>query len=284
MACNIATSVATSHLAIPSIDFFIDVVPPNLQCIKVENFKPNLTAHIQPNDQGIIWCFKAHYRSRFIQRAINLYDKGITPSKIYDINQLQAMRIADAAWRDVDSTTIRNCWHKAQILPEVHPSPLTPLTIPISTLVHDSTSQMDPITHVEKQVEFALDDLVSRGVLQQQNRMDIKTLLNPHGESYVLTEANDEDIYHAVIDAMGARKMMDKNGGDDVDKDGPVEPCPNRQDVLIAVSTIVRYVANMNDPLACKVESLLGSLTRLLRIDEARSMRDTVLTDFFTPM
>ena len=74
------------------------IVPPNLQCIEVENFKPNLTAHIQPNDQGIIWCFKAHYCSRFIQRAINLYDEGITPLKIYDINQLQAMRIADAAW------------------------------------------------------------------------------------------------------------------------------------------------------------------------------------------
>ncbi len=98
---------------------------------------------------------------------------------------------------------------------------------------------MDPITHVEKQVEFALNDLVSRGALQRQNRMDITTLLNPHGESYVLTEANDEDIYHAVMDAMGAHETMDKNGGDDVDEDGPVKPCPNRQDVLIAVSTII---------------------------------------------
>src|SRR6266851_9396656 len=78
------------------------------------------------------------------------------------------MRIADATWQDVDSTTIRNCWQKAQILPEVHPSPLTPLTIPISTLIHNSTSQMDPITHVEKQVEFALNDLVLRGALHQQ--------------------------------------------------------------------------------------------------------------------
>src|SRR6266851_7790621 len=123
------------------------------------------------------------------------------------------MRIADATWQDVDSTTIRNCWQKAQILPEVHPSPLTPLTIPISTLVYNSASQMDPITHVEKQVKFALDDFVSRGALQQQNRMDITTLLNPHGESYVLTEANDEDIYHAVMDAIGAHKTMNKNGG-----------------------------------------------------------------------
>ena len=68
-----------------------------------------------------------------------------------------------------------------------------------------------------------------------------------------------------------------------MDKDGPVKPCPNRQDVLIAVSTIIQYVANIHDPLAHKVESLLGSLTRLLHIDKSRSMRDTVLMDFFTP-
>jgi len=82
------------------------IVPDNLQNIRVENFEPNLTAHVQPKDQGIIRCFKAHYRARFIQRAIDRYDEGITPAKIYDINQLQAMRIADLAWRDVDTTTI----------------------------------------------------------------------------------------------------------------------------------------------------------------------------------
>ena len=263
------------------------IIPPDLQSIKVKNFRPNLTAHIQPNDQGIIWCFKAHYRARFIQQAIDRYDEGITPSKIYEINQLQAMRIAEAAWRDVDSTTIQNCWHKARILPETcqpsHTPHTAPLTIPIATLVHDATSQMDPITHVEKQVEFALNDLVSRGVLQHQNQMDITALLNPHGKSYVLTEANDNDIYHAMMDAIDTCKNIDHNGGDDVDQDGPIEPCPSRREVLTAVSTILQYVANLNDPLARKVEGLLGSLTRLLHIDAARSMHETVLTDFFSP-
>src|ERR1700678_4298265 len=83
------------------------IVPNNLQNIRVENFEPNLTAHIQPKDQGIIHCFKAHYRVRFIQRAINCYDEGITPANIYEINQLQAMQLAELAWRDVDTTTIR---------------------------------------------------------------------------------------------------------------------------------------------------------------------------------
>jgi len=43
------------------------IVPPGLQNIRVENFEPNLTAHVQPKDQGIIRCFKAHYRKEFIQ-------------------------------------------------------------------------------------------------------------------------------------------------------------------------------------------------------------------------
>ena len=30
------------------------IVPDNLQNIQVENFKPNLTTHVQPKDQGIV--------------------------------------------------------------------------------------------------------------------------------------------------------------------------------------------------------------------------------------
>ena len=107
----------------------------------------------------------------------------ITPAEIYEINELYAMRIAESAWRDVDTTTIQNCWHKAGILPEMPTSSSHAIqpSIPISYLLHDvnSESQMDPLAHTEKQVENVLDDLQSRGVLHQDNRMDIESLLNP---------------------------------------------------------------------------------------------------------
>jgi hypothetical protein len=82
------------------------IVPEGLQCIRVENFKANLTAHVQPNDAGIIRCFKAHYRHLYISCAIDHYNEGITPSDIYKINQLEAMRLADTAWQMVNTTTI----------------------------------------------------------------------------------------------------------------------------------------------------------------------------------
>ena len=262
------------------------IVPDDLQNIRVENFEPNLTAHVQPNDQGIIRCFKAHYRARFIQRAVDRYDKGITPTEIYDINQLQAMRIADHAWQSVDATTIQNCWHKAGILPNMdHPSSshANYPSIPIASLIHDSSSssQMDPVAHAESQVQAALDDLVATGALQKTNRMDIESLLNPAGESYTLTETSDVEIYEAVMDATEACKNMEVNGGDDRNEDISAEPCPNRRDVLKAVSTIGKYLDGLNDPIARKIETLLGSFNMQLHLEETRSMKNSVLTDYF---
>ena len=138
------------------------------------------------------------------------------------------MRIAETAWHNIDTTTIRNCWLKAGILPDigVFSSHIPKPTIPISDLLHHSNIQTDPIIDVEWQVKLAIDDLVGRGTLQIMNRMDVESLLNPSEESHVLTEATDVDIYHAVLDAIEARENIEMKGGDDVDDDGPVEPCP----------------------------------------------------------
>ena len=82
------------------------VVPDTLTNIRVVNFEPNLTAHVQPNDQGIIRSFKAYYCVKFIQHAVTHYESGTSPAQIYDINQLEAMKLARAAWAEVDTTTI----------------------------------------------------------------------------------------------------------------------------------------------------------------------------------
>ncbi|KAH8976620.1 hypothetical protein EDB86DRAFT_3022020 [Lactarius hatsudake] len=136
------------------------------------------------------------------------------------------MRMAESAWHSVDTMTIRNCWEKAGILPETgaFSAHIAKPLIPVSTLLHSSNTQIDPFSHAKKQVELALDNLVSRGALQKANRMDIDSLFNPAGESYVLTEATDADIYQAVMDAVEARENIEKNGGDDVDEDGPIKP------------------------------------------------------------
>ena len=83
----------------------------------------------------------------------------------------------------------------------------------------------NPVADAVKQVEAALDDLVSTGALQARNQMDIASLLNPDGESQVLTETSDNKIYQSVIDAIKALENLEINGGDDVD-DELIEPRP----------------------------------------------------------
>jgi hypothetical protein len=94
-------------------------------------------------------------------------------------------------------------------------------------------------------------------------------------------ETSDREIYQAVMDAIDARENVEINGGDDVDNDIPLEPRPTGRDLLKAVSTIGRYVDDLNEPIARKMEAVLGSFSRQLRLDETRTMKSSVLTDFF---
>ena len=260
------------------------IVPDGLQNIRVENFAPNLTAHVQPMDQGIIRCFKAHYRAKFIHRAIDNYDRDVTPSKIYDINQLEGMRLADTAWNQVDATTIKHCWHKAGILPDTDSSALTPPTMPISSLlntdnINASASQGDPIANAEQHVESALNELESTGALQHANRMGINMLLNPADESKLLDDMSDQEICKAVQDLRKEAETPIDNRDDD---DAPVDACPTRREVLQAVSVINSYVNNLDSPFACKTEAVLASFGRQMRLEESRSMTPTQIRDYFT--
>jgi len=259
------------------------IVPDSLQNIQVENFQPNLTAHVQPMDQGIIRCFKAHYRAKYIQWAIGRHDAGVTASEIYNINQLQAMRLADIAWCEVDTTTIRHCWRKAGILPTIDsPAPAQP-AVPISSLC-DVTNQ-DPVANMESKVRNALNDLQATGVLQPKNRMDIEALLNPAEESWMMDGMTDEGICQAVLVARDAQEEGPINGrDDDIEDDAPLEPCPTHREVLQAASVINRYVGHLNDPLAHKLETILASFGCQIRLEESKSMTSTHLTDYFTRM
>lgn len=155
--------------------------------------------------------------------------------------------------------------------------------IPITSLLNNSSSepQTDPVAHAEKQVEAALDNLVAMGALQMKNQMDIESLLNPAGKSHILTEASDQEIYLVVINSIVACENIEINGGDDVDEDIPIKPCPTCCDVLKAMSTINSYIDDMNNPITCKFETILNSFSWQLHLEVTKNLKETILTDFF---
>lgn len=180
-------------------------------------------------------------------------------------------------------TQLQNCWKKAAILPSSSPPVLNP-SIPVSSLlnVNDTHGLKDPVTIAEKQLKSTLDELVSTGVLQASNRMDIEGLLNSADESHVIDETTDEEICQAVLDARKAQEEGPINGGDnDIDNDAPVEPCPTRREVLQAASVINKYIDSVDDPVARKLEGILASFKRQMRLEMSFSMNSTQLTDYF---
>ena len=67
-----------------------------------------------------------------------------------------------------------------------------------------------------------------------------------------------------VMDAIKARENLEINGiNDDVDVDAPVEPRPTCRELCQAASVIARYMDDMDDPIARRIEELFCSIGSL---------------------
>ncbi|XP_033222736.1 tigger transposable element-derived protein 4-like [Belonocnema kinseyi] len=84
-----------------------------LKAIKVVHIPPNLTAKMQPMDQGIIQNLKVNYRQRIIKRLLKASDKKMW---LTDLNLLDAIFDLNEAWADVTSDIIANCFQKASFV------------------------------------------------------------------------------------------------------------------------------------------------------------------------
>ena len=78
--------------------------------VRVEFFPPNLTSKLQPMDQGVIKNFKQNYRKRILVKILESTGTTVESS---NINLLDCVKIADKAWNEVTTKSIKNCFIKA---------------------------------------------------------------------------------------------------------------------------------------------------------------------------
>lgn len=87
----------------------------NLSNVTVQFFPANTTSKLQPLDQGIIWSFKCHFKSRLVAFLLNNIDREDKSadelSKL--INVLHAVTWTKESWKEVTTSTIVNCFRKA---------------------------------------------------------------------------------------------------------------------------------------------------------------------------
>ena len=217
---------------------------------------------------------QAHYQARYIQHSIDKYEGGITPSNIYDINQLDAMRLADNAWLEVDTTTIHHCWDKAGILLDMqHTMSPTQPALPISSLLHP---QEDPISVAEKQVIILLDELENTGTLQRSNQMDISELLNPTHEAHGMDTVTDKDIFDAVMEARQEQEAGEHDGAD-----ADTEPTPTHTEVIQMTLMLGRFTKDKDDVFIQEFESMLVLFRKWAQTDSMKNVVDSKITSYF---
>jgi DDE superfamily endonuclease len=70
-------------------------------------------------DAGIIRTLKAHYKRMMLEHSLDREELGM--DDIFAINQLEAMRLLEAAWNAIQPVSIANCWRHTGILPSETP-------------------------------------------------------------------------------------------------------------------------------------------------------------------
>jgi len=133
-----------------------------------------------------------------------------------------------------------------------------------------------PMTEAEKHLDETLDALEATGVLQSANRMCLEALLNPENESTNMDESTDEEIFQAVMDTKG---LGGHDGSDEDDFSADIRP--SRTEALCAARTLQKYIQDINDPFARKLETILASFGHQTCLAESQAMKPTVLTDYF---
>jgi hypothetical protein len=57
---------------------------------------------------------------------------------------------------------------------------------------------------------------------------------------------------------------------------------PSRHEALSAALTVQKYVADLDEPFACKLEGLLTIFSCQTHLDKLKTLKSTTITDYFT--
>ncbi|CAF1163253.1 unnamed protein product [Adineta steineri] len=141
------------------IILFLDNAPVHSSDVKLTNinlkfFPANTTSKIQPLDQGVIRCFKAHYRKQLVQHLIANADSANSADDI-SITALDAIWWIDAAWKAVSETTIQNIFKAAGF---TTPSSLLSTPSTATSNSKDAASEDTSLIELNKILKHSIDD------------------------------------------------------------------------------------------------------------------------------
>ncbi|KAJ7315526.1 hypothetical protein DFH08DRAFT_715544 [Mycena albidolilacea] len=101
-------------------------------------------------------------------------------------------------------------------------------------------------------------------------------------EEQVQEDATDEEIHELVQKMRVDRENQEINGGNDGLDDPTPKPKPSRKEALQGVSTLRKYLADVDGVFARKLEMSLATFGHETQLEHSKSLVSTSITDCFT--
>ncbi|XP_066248168.1 tigger transposable element-derived protein 6-like [Euwallacea similis] len=237
-----------------------------LRVIKLTFFPPNMTSKLQPLDQGIINCFKLHYRQRILKTILDSFESHCS---ILKIDFLDCINIVANVWNvDVTQTTIHNCFRKAGFG------------------IHNFYDQEDeiPLAQVrkkiiqEQQMTSNIEDMFNRCVelcnVDHPTSMD--EFVNVDDNLITSKIATDEKIVASISNQDEHQEIFDESDTDDIPRKKP-----SLHEMSNAFETLQLFF-NMNENTTDDIFVLLDKLKKFYELDcEKNAVHQKLITDYF---
>ena len=175
----------------------------------IENFSninliflpPNTASVLQPMNQGVIHCLKAHYRKRIMTLCIKALDKN---KPLPNISVIQAIKDLVSSWNSVAKETIINCFKKAGINDSRKQ--------PAITDTHDTFKPLtEDLSHLRQ-----IDQNTVQKELSAESFIDLD-----NNVVTIITISSDEDNDAEILDPEEDNKINEDIDDVDVDVEGP---------------------------------------------------------------
>jgi hypothetical protein len=244
---------------------------------------PNTTSVIQPLDAGIIAAFKTQYKKKLVawqvaEMAARLEANHGNPVDLGKVlcDVKQAIMWSCEAWEEMDPQTIRNCWRKVNILPQLWNQELVNADERVRGRMDAAAAELSALI-----AALNLGDLA----LEVEEFVDCE----PPGIEEQLTDAELVAVVLAEdgIGAVEEMELEDYDSSDDEveDPNSAAPPLVKLQEARVYAALLLQFVQDQpyypSDLQMC-INRVQGELSRTA-VANLNRLSQTTIDQFFAP-
>jgi len=233
----------------------------------VKYLPANVTALIQPMDQGVLETLKRRYKRKILEELILRDEEGKSiPDFLKSINMLVVSNLIAASWKEIPSKTIQLSWRK--IIPTVVREDVLQTHESSEAGPSSSTCEPDMPTSEEVQILF-------RHVGQNLSEEDVS--------EWLASDQHDQGYKHFNEDEIIANIVHDSESEEEQDSDSEDSLAPSQVSHSTAIQLFdgcLQWLQQQKEASVYNV-GVLQDLRDLAAKKRVQSIKQKKLTDYF---